>query len=60
MICKSCNQEREFLEDGICMVCKNIDKGKIELKNEVNTNIHLTTTVDSKMGKANRENSYLQ
>ena len=60
MRCKSCDQERSETDSGICIVCENIDRGKVEVKNEVNTNIHLATTVDSKIGKANKENTYLQ
>lgn len=60
MICKSCRQEREFLEDGICMICKNIHKGRKETKNIINSTVHLGTTTKSKMGKVKFDNSHLQ
>jgi len=32
MICSSCGQDREFLENGICLICKRANKQGIEVE----------------------------
>ena len=50
MICKNCEQEREFLDDGICLICKRIDKYGIESKEFINKKVK-GKEVKSRLGK---------
>jgi len=38
-ICKGCGIEREFLENGVCIVCRRGDKHGTEVKRVINRNI---------------------
>jgi len=56
-ICKNCNQSREYLEDGICFICKRIENQTKEVKNTILSDNH-GKEVFSKTGKLD-ENKYL-
>lgn len=48
--CKSCLKEREFLENGICYLCKNADSGTKIVEN-TKFNQSGTTEVKSNTGR---------
>jgi len=58
MICESCNQEREFLEEGICFICKRIETGTTIVQKNRISDSH-GKIVKSVTGKKD-ENMYLR
>ncbi len=58
MICNECGLEREFIEEGACILCRRADKGGVEVFQEVNTNAP-GLEIKSKYGRARENNAWM-